>query len=75
MTQPAEQTLEQFHPLVGFENCSRFEQQVTEAIMELAESLETNFLDKDTKIDYATHVFAHMLDDLADLLESSKLMN
>lgn len=76
MTQPTTSpSLEQFHPLVGFENSQRFELQVAEAIADLAQSLESNFLDKDTKIDYATHVFAHMLDDLAELLERGKLMN
>ena len=69
-------SLEQFQTLVGFENSERFELQVSQAILDLANSLEANFLDKETKIDYyATHVFAHMLDDLAELLERGNLIN
>ena len=68
-------SLEQFQTLVGFEISERFELQVSQAILDLANSLEANFLDKETKIDYATHVFAHMLDDLAELLERGNLIN
>ena len=44
-------SLEQFQTLVGFENSERFELQVSQAILDLANSLEANFLDKETKID------------------------
>ena len=46
--------------------------------MELAnliESLESRLIDDDTKIDYATHVFAKALDDMVDYLETPKLLN
>ena len=47
-------SLEQFQTLVGFENSERFELQVSQAILDLANSLEANFLDKETKI-YVIH--------------------
>jgi len=71
----SEEKIEHFHTLVGFDASRRFEGQIARAILDLSESLENNFLDNDTKIDYATHVFAKMLDDLADLLEQPKLVN
>ncbi|MBF0240232.1 MAG: hypothetical protein HQM12_21215 [SAR324 cluster bacterium] len=70
-----EQQIENYQELVGFETSHSFERHVTLAVLELAESLKQNFLDNDTKVNYATHVFAKMLDELADMLERSQLLN
>ncbi len=72
---PSEQKIEQYHSIVGADTSFRFEEKVAQAVLELAESLEGNFMDDESKVDYATHVFAKMLDDLADFLEHPRLMN
>ena len=74
MTQ-AEQKIERFQELVGVDISYHFEKHVASAIVELADSLHDNFLDNDTKVNYATHVFAKMLDDLADMLENNAFLN
>ena len=43
--------------------------------MELTESLENQLIDNETKVDYATHVFAKALDEMVDYLESPTLLN
>ena len=48
---------------------------VAHAVQELAESFQGNFLDNESKVDYATHVFAKMLDDLSDFLEHPSIVN
>ena len=72
---PPEQKIEKFHNIVGADISYRFEKQITDAVMELAEMLEHRFLDNETKVDYATHVFAKVLDDLMDLLEHPSHLN
>ena len=72
---PTEQKIEKFHSIVGADISYRFEKQITDAVMELAEMLEHRFLDNETKVDYATHVFAKVLDDLMDLLEHPSHLN
>ena len=67
--------IEAFHPVVGFDARGHFEQQVAYATSELASALQSRLLDKDTTVNYATHVFAKMLDDLAEMLELPKLLN
>ena len=57
-----EQKIEKFHTIVGADISYRFEQKITDAVTELAEMLEHRFLDNETKVDYATHVFAKVLD-------------
>ena len=74
MTQ-TEQKIEKFHTIVGAEISFRFEKQINDAVMELAELLEHRFLDDENKVDYATHVFAKVLDDLMDLLEHPSHIN
>ncbi len=74
MTQ-VEQKIERLQSMIGFDNSDRFEQQIASAISDLADSLETSFLDNDTKVTYATHVFAKMLDDLADIVDKPMLLN
>lgn len=74
MTQ-LEQKIEQFQAVVGFDACAQFEREVASAVLDLVDSLQHNFVDNETKINYATHVFAQMLDDLADLLEKPKILN
>ena len=66
---PTEQKIEKFHTIVGADISFRFEKQITDAVMELAELLAHRFMDDEIKVDYATHVFAKVLDDLMDLLE------
>lgn len=74
MTQ-VEQKKEQLESLVGGETSLRFEEHVTSAVFELARDLQTSFLDNDAKVSYATHVFAQMLDDLAEIVERPLLVN
>ena len=74
MTQ-TEEKIEKFQSLVGADLSYRFEKQVTRAVLDLIDSLENRFLDDETKVDYATHVFAKVLDDLVDYLERPKLLN
>lgn len=74
MTQ-VEQKKEQLEVLVGGEASTRFEQQVTTAVLELAGALQTSFMDNEAKVTYATHVFAQMLDDLAEIVERPLLLN
>lgn len=74
MTQ-TEEKIEKFQALVGSDLSYRFEKQVTRAVLDLIDSLENRFLDDETKVDYATHVFAKVLDDLVDYLERPKLLN
>jgi len=41
----------------------------------LMDSLESRLIDDETKVDYATHVFAKALDEMVDFLETPKLLN
>ena len=74
MTQ-VEKQMEQFQTLIGSETSFKFEQQVASAILDLASALQNNFMDNEAKVSYATHVFAQMLDDLAEIVEYSNLVN
>ena len=74
MTQ-TEEKIENFSQAVGSELSRKFEMQVSKTIKNLIESLEHRFIDDDTKVDYATHVFAKALDDMVDYLETPKLLN
>ena len=74
MTQ-TEEKIENFTNSVGLDLSSQFEKQVTRTIQELMDSLENRLIDDDTKVDYATHVFAKALDEMVDYLESPKLLN
>ena len=74
MTQ-TEEKIENFTNSVGLDLSSQFEKQVTRTIQELMDSLENRLIDDETKVDYATHVFAKALDEMVDYLESPKLLN
>ena len=74
MTQ-TEEKLENFTNAVGSELSNQFEMQVSKTIKNLIESLENRLIDDNTKVDYATHVFAKALDDMVDYLETPKLLN
>lgn len=74
MTQ-VEKQIEQLQTLVGDETSFRFEQQVASAIMDLACALQNNYMDNDVKVSYATHIFAQMLDDLAEMVERTHVVN
>ena len=74
MTQ-IEKLSEKFSNEVGVDLNNQFENQVYGTIMGLIESLENRLIDNDTKVDYATHVFAKALDEMVDHLESSRLLN
>ena len=74
MTQ-TEEKIENFTNSVGVDLSSQFEKQVTRTIQELMDSLENRLIDDETKVDYATHVFAKALDEMVDYLESPKLLN
>ena len=74
MTQ-IEEKIENFTNSVGVDLSSQFEKQVTRTIQELMDSLENRLIDDETKVDYATHVFAKALDEMVDYLESPKLLN
>ena len=74
MTQ-TEEKIENFSNSVGVDLSSQFEKQVSRTIQELMDSLENRLIDDETKVDYATHVFAKALDEMVDYLESPKLLN
>ncbi len=74
MTQ-TEEKIENFTNSVGVDLSSQFEKQVSRTIQELMDSLENCLIDNETKVDYATHVFAKALDEMVDYLESPKLLN
>ncbi len=74
MTQ-IEEKIENFTNSVGVDLSSQFEKQVSRTIQELMDSLENRLIDDETKVDYATHVFAKALDEMVDYLESPKLLN
>ena len=74
MTQ-TEGKIENFTSSVGVDLSSQFEKQVSRTIQELMDSLENRLIDDETKVDYATHVFAKALDEMVDYLESPKLLN
>ena len=74
MTQ-TEKISEKFSNEVGVDLNNQFENQVYGTIMGLIDSLENRLIDNETKVDYATHVFAKALDEMVDFLESPRLMN
>ena len=74
MTQ-TEEKIENFSNSVGVDLSSQFEKQVSRTIQELMDSLENRLIDDETKVDYATHVFAKALDEMVDYLESPKLLS
>ena len=74
MTQ-TEEKRENFTFAVGAELSNQFEKQVSRTIRDLMESLEHCLIDDETKVDYATHVFARALDEMVDYLETPKLLN
>ena len=74
MTQ-TEEKIENFTNSVGVDLSSQFEKQVSRTIQELMDSLENRLIDDETKVDYATHVFAKALDEMVDYLETPKLLN
>jgi len=74
MTQ-TEEKIENFANSVGVDLSHQFEKQVSRTIKELMDSLESHLIDDNTKVDYATHVFAKALDDMVDYLETPKLLN
>ena len=74
MTQ-TEKLSKKFSHTVGVDLNNQFENQVYGTIMELIDSLENQSIDNETKVDYATHVFAKALDEMVDYLESPRFMN
>ena len=74
MTQ-TEKLSEKFSNEVVVDLNNQFENQVYGTIMGLIESLENRFVDNETKVDYATNVFAKALDEMVDYLESPRLLN
>ena len=70
-----EKLSEKFNNAVGVDLNNQFEKQVYGTIMELIESLENRLIDNDTKVDYATHIFAKALDEMVDYLDSPRLLN
>ena len=74
MTQ-TEKLSEKFSNAVGVDLNNQFEKKVYGTIMELLESLENRLIDNETKVDYATHIFAKALDEMVDYLDSPSLLN
>jgi len=66
---------EKFSSEIGVDLNNQFENQVYGTIMELIDSLDSRLIDNETKVDYATHVFAKALDEMVDYLDSPRLMN
>ena len=67
--------LENFSQAVGVDLSNQFEIRDSRTITELVDSLEHLLIDDETKVDYATHVFAKALDEMVDSLETPKLLN
>ena len=74
MTQ-TEKLSEKFSNEVGVDLNNQFENQVHGTIIGLIESLENRLIDNETKVDYATHIFAKALDEMGDYLDSPSLLN
>ena len=74
MTQ-LDEKIEEFHPLVGFDVCNKFENRIEQAVIDLSDALKASFMDGEAKTNYATHVFAKMLDELGEMLENPGFMN
>ena len=74
MTQTVEK-MENFTDSVGVDLSSQIDKQNSRTIQDLMDSLENRLIDDETKVDYATHVFAKALDEMVDYLESPKLLN
>ena len=72
---PNKKLSEKYSNAVGVDLNNQFEKQVYGTIMELIESLETRLIDNETKVDYATHIFAKALDEMVDYLDSPRLLN
>ena len=70
-----EKLSEKFSNAVGIDLNNQFEKQVYGTIMELLESLENRLIDNETKVDYATHIFAKALHEMVDYLDSPRLLN
>ncbi|MBC8258127.1 MAG: hypothetical protein H8E38_03850 [SAR324 cluster bacterium] len=70
-----EEKIENYSNAVGIDLSQHFELQVTRTIKDLMDSLESRLIDDETKVDYATHVFAKALDEMVDYLDSPKLLN
>ena len=70
-----EKLSEKFSNAVGIDLNNQFEKQVYGTIMELIESLDNRLIDNETKVDYATHIFAKALDEMVDYLDSPSLLN
>tara|TARA_B100000686_G_scaffold51012_1_gene54819 strand:- start:625 stop:849 length:225 start_codon:yes stop_codon:yes gene_type:complete len=66
---------EKFSNTVGVDLNNKFEDQVYVTIIELVKSLENRLIDNETKVDYATHVFAKALDEMVDYLDSPRMLN
>ena len=66
---------EKFSNTVGVDLNNQFENQVYVTIIELVKSLENRLIDNETKVDYATHVFAKALDEMVDYLDSPRMLN
>jgi hypothetical protein len=74
MTQ-TEEKIENFTYAVGVDLGGRRIIKKKRTIKELMDSLEHRLIDDETKVDYATHVFAKALDEMVDFLETPKLLN
>tara|TARA_B100000579_G_C22571728_1_gene729236 strand:- start:232 stop:456 length:225 start_codon:yes stop_codon:yes gene_type:complete len=70
-----EEKIENLSQVVGLDLSNQFEKKVSKTMKELIDSLEHLLIDDDTKVDYATHVFAKALDEMVDFLERPKLLN
>ena len=70
-----EEKIENFTFAVGADLRNQFEKHESRTIRDLMESLEHRLIDDETKVDYATHVFARALDEMVDHLETPKLLN
>ena len=61
-----EEKIENLSHVVGLDLSNQFEKKVSNTMKELIDSLEHLLIDDDTKVDYATHVFAKALDEMDD---------
>ena len=70
-----DEKIEKLQSLIGYESSEKFETEVFDAISQLANAMQQNPADHEIKVSYATHVFAKMLDNLADLITEPVILN
>ena len=72
---PTERKVEKFAREIGENTSYGFKKEVDVLTDDLMLELDGKFINNETKIDYVTHVFASVLDNLSDRLEKPDNLN